>query len=216
MKKLLIVIVLMALVLVGCTQHVAPTTPPDTTGSGSVDTAPSQQPTETPTTPSIPELDSTEGNEPTTPTEPSESSQKPYQTTAEEIAKIMDGKFSFGDSVLYKPAYVHYPEQDIVEMQFMYNGTRFYARARFGAEDIACWQYDWLKPYSTSYELEGLHGDIRRAKVDDVVHTSIIWYDEARNLTLTLDWQGPGESYLDVAAVAFNFVEESEIVIPLT
>lgn len=215
MKRLLVLIALMALVLVGCTQHVEPTTPPDTTGSGSVATEPSQQPTEPPTTPSMPKLDSTEGNEPTTPTEPSEGSQEPYQTTTEEIAKIMDGKFSFGDSVLYKPAYVHYPEQDIVEMQFMYNGTHFYARARFGKEDIACWQYDWLKPYGTSYELDGLHGDVRRAKVEDIVYTSIIWYDESRNLTFTLDWQGPGEAYLDIAAVAFNFVEESDIVIPL-
>ena len=216
MRRLSSLIVILALLLVGCTQHIEPTTPSDTTGSGSVTTEPSQQPTETPTTPSTPEPDSTEGNETTSPTEPSKGSQEPYQTTAEEIAKIMDSKFSFGDSILYKPTYVYYPEQDIVEMQFMYNGTHFYARARFGKEDIACWQYDWLKPYSTSYELEGLRGDIRRAKVDDVVHTSIIWYDESRNLTFTLDWQGPGESYLDIAAVAFDFIEESEIVIPLT
>ncbi|MBQ8806063.1 MAG: hypothetical protein IJZ68_06220 [Bacteroidaceae bacterium] len=209
MKKLITIIAVMAVLLTGCAQEKPagdkfvnpPTniteTPPETS--------------EKPTTPETTQPDSTETQPTESPTAPSTPSE-PYVTTAEDIKAKMNGEFEFGDSVLYTPVYVYYPSTGIVEMQFEYEGLHYYARAYKGHADIACWNHNWLKPYGTCEELEGLSGDFRRATKDDVVYTSIIWYDTAKDLTYTLDWTGGREDYFHIVAVTFNFVDESPYV----
>lgn len=219
MRKLLIICLALTLLLAGCAQDVVPTEPQTPTDSG---TTPSQnhkrdpivtepdvtlptEGTESSTTPSNPEPDSTEESAATTPTEPSEGSQDtPRQVTADEIKTLMNNKFYFGDKgLLGKPAYVWYP-QGIAEMQFKYDGTKYYARAYEGYADIACWNHPWIKPYGTSDDLPGLEGKVRRCKIDDVVYTSIFWYDESKGLTYTLDWTGGGEDYIYFVSIVFQ------------
>lgn len=141
-------------------------------------------------------------------------SEQPRQVTADELKSLMNNKFMFGDKgLLGKPAYVWYP-QGIAEMQFMYRNIKYYARAYEGYADIACWNHQWVKPYGESDDLHGLTGQVRRCKIDNVVYTSILWYDEERNLTFTLDWTGGREDYITFVTVVF-LDELGDYIIPL-
>ena len=130
-------------------------------------------------------------------------SEQPRQVTADELKSLMKDKFVFGDKgLLGTPAYVWYP-QGIAEMQFMYQGMKYYARAYEGYADIACWNHPWVKPYGESDDLPGLTGQIRRCKVDGQVYTSIYWYDAESNISYTLDWIGGGEWYMHIVSIVF-------------
>jgi PBP1b-binding outer membrane lipoprotein LpoB len=88
MRKILIITVVLALLLVGCTQDVEVQKPTTTTDSV-------MTPTDAPTTPSNPATDSTEGAGQTTTTEPSEGSQEPHEIMPWDIEKQFNG-FKFG------------------------------------------------------------------------------------------------------------------------
>ena len=84
----------------------------------------------------------------------------------------------------------------VVEAQLKDGDQMYYARVMKTdvLSDIACWKTDWVQPFTKTYDaIPGMEGIVRRATVDGVQYTNVLWYDKDTGCTYSLDWQGGGE-----------------------
>ena len=195
------------LVLVMCIACAACSNTPSETPNSNIPAAtqPSEsQPTESnPETtnpqPSTPEESKPDATEPETSepeTEPEEPTEVVYEVLKlQEVSSKVEG-FTFGEDPVLKAIYVWYTEYNFVEAQLKDGDQMYYARVMKTdvLSDIACWKIDWAQPFTKTYDaIPELEGIIRRATVDGVQYTNVLWYDKDTGCTYSLDWQGGGE-----------------------
>lgn len=148
------------------------------------------------------------------PTEPDPT--VPFEITAEEVSKRLNGKFSFGTLYNQEVKYYWYPQGDevhepedynFVEARFTYNNIEYVVRVKETPcrMDLTFEDLPWEEETKETEILLGLTGTVRKCRVGKTLYTNVLWYNAEQKCTYSMYWEGGREDYKKLAPIILGY-----------